>query len=347
MTNRDIEGESAVDGMTYKAMEAVLVGHFNIAPERVGTFKSRIKQLQRLGFPGGVNTGRGVKMSYTLEHLFKLVTAFELIGAGMPAERATSIVTHHWDKFAFGYASAWLNLLYEISQTELLFARLIVRSFGDIQLDPFGELVEEHSSKVIIEDRFSHFYMLRPLSDRRAYCYPVVCITDILETVVLLLREQDFGFSLFDQFLKWPLPEVDDGAWLKITDAHDRIKMMDGERAALEDLGLDPLNTGMDRYLPETTKARPIAERVTEPLRSLMIGWARDGYSVHVENDLIAAFPGDSKKVADGLLSDGLIIRIGGNLRLTLLGLRVCNLLDEQHERENAPPSSGDENVYR
>lgn len=92
--------------LTYGQIEATIVGHLRIHPDRVGTLRARIKQLQKLQFPIGVNVGRGTKMQYSGEHLFQLVTAFELINLGLPAFTATTIATENWDVFAAAYAYA-------------------------------------------------------------------------------------------------------------------------------------------------------------------------------------------------------------------------------------------------
>lgn len=92
--------------LSYSQLEAILVTHFGIHPDRVSTFRARIKQLQRLGFPSGINIGRGVKMAYSAEHLFQLATAFELIDIGLTAQTATTVTAQNWTGIsaAFGYA---------------------------------------------------------------------------------------------------------------------------------------------------------------------------------------------------------------------------------------------------
>ena len=97
--------------LSYRQLEAILAAYLNVHPDRIGTFRSRIKQLQRLEFPSGTNIGRGSRMSYTAEHLLQLAVAFEVIGAGLAAKAATDLVTRYWDRFqaAFGRAHSKLN----------------------------------------------------------------------------------------------------------------------------------------------------------------------------------------------------------------------------------------------
>lgn len=99
----------AVVELTYRQVEAALAGHFRVHPDRLSTFRSRIKQLQRLQFPPGVNVGRGARAEYNAESLFQLVLAFELISCGQPALTACKLVERHWQQFAAGFALAALQ----------------------------------------------------------------------------------------------------------------------------------------------------------------------------------------------------------------------------------------------
>lgn len=97
--------------LTYRQLEAILAAYLSVHPDKIGTFRSRMKQLQRLEFPSGVNIGRGVRMTYTAEHLLQLAAAFEVIGTGVAAKAATDLVTRYWERFqaAFGRAHSRLG----------------------------------------------------------------------------------------------------------------------------------------------------------------------------------------------------------------------------------------------
>lgn len=98
-------GDNALQ-LTYRQLETTLAAYLEVHPDDMPRFRSRIKQLQRLEFPAGVNIGRGVRMSYTAVHLLQLAVAFELIGTGLPAKTATDLVINYWERFesAFGRA---------------------------------------------------------------------------------------------------------------------------------------------------------------------------------------------------------------------------------------------------
>jgi hypothetical protein len=65
--------------------------HF-IRPEKRVAFKARLKHLQRLGFPPGVNTGTGRAANYQGQHLFLLGLAFELLQLGLTPERVIKVI---------------------------------------------------------------------------------------------------------------------------------------------------------------------------------------------------------------------------------------------------------------
>ena len=84
--------------MTFGGLERALLTTLRVDPDKTETFRARLKQLQRLGFPPGVNVGRGTKMSYGTEHLVQLMFAFELISTGIPAKTATEMVLQGWGR---------------------------------------------------------------------------------------------------------------------------------------------------------------------------------------------------------------------------------------------------------
>jgi hypothetical protein len=63
-----------------------------VAPARVGALKGRLQHFQRLGFPAGVNTGRGKPAEYGVSAILRIVVAFELLQLGLMPERAVGIM---------------------------------------------------------------------------------------------------------------------------------------------------------------------------------------------------------------------------------------------------------------
>lgn len=171
--------------LTYKQLETTLAAHFQINPDRLSTFRSRIKQLQRLEFPSGVNVGRGAKMVYTGEHLFKLATAFELLGIGLPAQSVAELTERHWPEFSGAYALARLSrLTWKVKQK--IFAQLILRSMHEIQFDNY---VDPVASKVIVQDHEYLAWNLQTDLTRGTFCYPYLLVTDIFHRVTRMAEE--------------------------------------------------------------------------------------------------------------------------------------------------------------
>ena len=146
--------------LSYRQLEACLQDFLSVHPDSVPTLRARIKQLQRMGFPEGVNSGRGIKVTYSGEQVFQLATAFELISSGLSAEQAKKVVMGFWHKLKVGYA---LSSQYHLSQIKI-FAVLVQDHLGSIKrnLDqktesPFGlgisdifginEMLESHHLK--------------------------------------------------------------------------------------------------------------------------------------------------------------------------------------------------------
>lgn len=64
---------------------------------KMKTFESRIKQWRKMGFPDGVNVGKGVKAKYEATQVFQLVIMLRLLRIGLPPERAIHIIKNGWE----------------------------------------------------------------------------------------------------------------------------------------------------------------------------------------------------------------------------------------------------------
>lgn len=172
--------------LTYGQLETVLANHLRVHPDKLPTLRSRIKQLQRLQFPPGVNVGRGAKMDYSGEHLFMLVTAFELIGAGHPAQAACNLVSKHWPDFAAGYALAAVrHRTYrgekELTDANWIIAVIAVQSLHEIQFSDFGS---PEFSAVNITDEGRAASTFRTYGVHPHYTRLVISIEEILMRVL-------------------------------------------------------------------------------------------------------------------------------------------------------------------
>lgn len=183
------------------------MAHFRISPDRAGTFRSRIKQLQRMEFPSGVNIGRGAKMSYGAEHLVKIALAFELIGAGYPAMLATSTIEGNWRKFSAAVALDYRNR-FSLYLLEDVFVRIIAQTFSDLQFRHAGG---REGIVVMVEDHTALCDILKRHSNRAANGYTIICITDFI-TRLMKIAEEIGGVpdALYDlEIVDWLVSTID------------------------------------------------------------------------------------------------------------------------------------------
>ncbi len=82
--------------LTFGQVETVLSRLNRISDEKRGAFVGRLKFLQRNGVPQRDTPGRGKAGTYTLEQLFELALAVELLQAGLAPQLAARVVKSNW-----------------------------------------------------------------------------------------------------------------------------------------------------------------------------------------------------------------------------------------------------------
>jgi hypothetical protein len=87
-------------------VEAALAQVHHIADPKRSAFANRLKHLQRLGFPEGVNTGRGRAATYLPEHVFLIAVALQLNEFGITPERAIKLISNSMGRIADGVMQA-------------------------------------------------------------------------------------------------------------------------------------------------------------------------------------------------------------------------------------------------
>lgn len=80
----------------YGEIEDLLARLHDIAADKRVTLRGRIKNFQRLGWPEGINTGRGKPAIYGFEQTLRLTLSFELLQLGLTPERITDILRSNW-----------------------------------------------------------------------------------------------------------------------------------------------------------------------------------------------------------------------------------------------------------
>lgn len=157
---------------TFAVAEDCLRRVGSVHSNRAGTFRARIKQLQRLGFPEGVNVGRGTRMNYSLEHIMKLAIAFELLGMSLPASSVVCIVEFDWPRLAAGVAFAFEAKEY-VDRWGVL--AVIKRHEKDLSASGLESLVT-------IDDRASLISSLYGQNER--YAAVIVNLNDLARSVI-------------------------------------------------------------------------------------------------------------------------------------------------------------------
>lgn len=81
--------------MSFAEVERALADLHNIASPHRSAFSNRLKNFQRLGFPEGINTGRGKAAAYKIHHVVHFAVLLEFVQMGLTPERAISICSLH------------------------------------------------------------------------------------------------------------------------------------------------------------------------------------------------------------------------------------------------------------
>lgn len=97
--------------MNYGQIEALFANLHNIRTEKRIAFKARLKHLQRLGFPPGINTGTGRAAVYGPGQIFLLGLALEFTQMGINPERTVKLIQdEYWAIVRSGEVAAKILL---------------------------------------------------------------------------------------------------------------------------------------------------------------------------------------------------------------------------------------------
>lgn len=84
--------------LKYAQVETLIATMLEVHPERVSALVARFKQLRKLGFPPGVNTGKSARFEYGFDAIMKTVLAFAFMDALVLPQTATEIIVGEWPK---------------------------------------------------------------------------------------------------------------------------------------------------------------------------------------------------------------------------------------------------------
>lgn len=101
--------------LSYAQVADALAGYHRVADANRTAFRGRLQHFQRLGFPPGINTGRGRSAKYGFWQVLLLALGLELVQFGLSPEKAVSILRSHElaiqeaVKEAFKEAKGWFD----------------------------------------------------------------------------------------------------------------------------------------------------------------------------------------------------------------------------------------------
>lgn len=75
-------------GVPFGGLQEMLRHLFEVAACDEGKLLARLRNMQREGFPPGINVGRGIKVAYSLEQLAAILFLHMLVDAGFPPDFA-------------------------------------------------------------------------------------------------------------------------------------------------------------------------------------------------------------------------------------------------------------------
>lgn len=82
--------------LEFREIEAIFSARYGIVTDHEKAFRGRLQHLQRLGFPEGVNTGKGKKAIYGWKQFIQLSLVLDLIDLGIAPDAATTMIKSHW-----------------------------------------------------------------------------------------------------------------------------------------------------------------------------------------------------------------------------------------------------------
>jgi hypothetical protein len=89
----------------YGDVEAAIRSLHNVPPGRVGTFRARVRNFQRVGLVPS-SPGRGIKIEYELADAWKWAVSFALVQCGLPPEAIKSVLGAAGRRLTIAFAGA-------------------------------------------------------------------------------------------------------------------------------------------------------------------------------------------------------------------------------------------------
>lgn len=130
-------------GIRFGELDAVVRVMHGISPDNAALV-ARFKYMQRMGFPEGVNSGRGVRSIYGLPEILKVLIAFELLETGATPTRVVRMLRTDWDGLGRALAVGWLAARERSARADRLMLCAMPGAFRELgeQEDPLAPVAE-------------------------------------------------------------------------------------------------------------------------------------------------------------------------------------------------------------
>lgn len=130
-------------GLSYGELDAIVRVSHGVDPGEHGLV-ARFKYMQRMGFPEGVNPGKGVRAVFDLAATLKVLLAFELLETGATPTRVVRMVRTGWVSLQPALALGWLAAIERSARPRRLMVYAMPGAFREMGQpeDPSSEVAE-------------------------------------------------------------------------------------------------------------------------------------------------------------------------------------------------------------
>jgi hypothetical protein len=132
-----------VFGIGFGELDAIVRVMHGVSPDNAALI-ARFKYMQRLGFPEGVNSGRGVRSVYGIEETLKVLLAFELLETGATPTRVIRMIRTGWIDLRQALALGWFAARHEEVRSQRLMLCAMPGAFRELgqEEDPQAKVAE-------------------------------------------------------------------------------------------------------------------------------------------------------------------------------------------------------------
>lgn len=92
--------------LTYRELEGFLAYLHGVGADKRTALKGRIKHFQRLGWPSGINKGKGARVEYGIDQTLSLAIGFEMLQLGLTPEKVVDQLKSKGGFLAIAFSQA-------------------------------------------------------------------------------------------------------------------------------------------------------------------------------------------------------------------------------------------------